>query len=159
MAILRVRSHMYIHKNIKHKLCTHKHTHTHATHVRTHTHMPHARTHTHHRHAHTPRAHTHTHTHTQACTHTQMQSRTHTHTHTHTQECGYHGEYRDCGVLSMEHLGKTFDGFCLTCVLAASSTELSQDSKYEWAVVTDVTCVERLRVALRGDILGCASFT
>ena len=70
-------------------------------------------------------------------------------------------------MLSMEHLGKpsgTFDGFCLTLVLTASSMDLTPGSKikgqehigeYEWMVVSDQTCAERLRLAMSEG--GCAS--
>ncbi len=59
----------------------------------------------------------------------------------------------------MEHLGATFDGFCLTSVLAASSNEVSTDSAYEWMVVSEAGCVDRLKAAIRDDIRGCAFFT
>ncbi len=60
----------------------------------------------------------------------------------------------------MEHSSEEgFDGFCLTCVLAVSSLDLSPSSGYKWIVVSDVHCVERLRVAIGEGTRGCALFT
>jgi len=59
----------------------------------------------------------------------------------------------------MEHDGRAMDGFCLTCVVALSSIDLSQESDYQWLMVSDPVIVERLRVAMRMDVRGCAAFT
>ena len=59
------------------------------------------------------------------------------------QVCGYKGEYKICGVLGVEHFGKKSDGFCITVLLQALSTELGKTGEgyagltYRWTAVTD----------------------
>lgn len=78
-------------------------------------------------------------------------------THTHKQEIGYSGGYKDCGVLSVEHLGKPhgkYDGFCVTHLYQADSLELNS-SDFQWTVVPEPLAT-RLRTSM--SIGGSASF-
>ena len=76
------------------------------------------------------------------------------------QVCGYKGEYKICGVLGVEHFGKKSDGFCITVLLQALSTELGKTGKgspYQWTAVTDAPTAHILRNAVSSDF-GCAWF-
>lgn len=59
----------------------------------------------------------------------------------------------------MEHVGKpagVYDGFCISVVISAESTELEQTSVYEWKAIEDGPTAERLRTATSKEIMGCA---
>ncbi len=63
-------------------------------------------------------------------------------------------------MMSLEHSDQAeFDGLCLTCVLATASLHLSPDSRYQWTIVSEPGCVERLRLAIGEVTRGCALFT
>ena len=76
------------------------------------------------------------------------------------QACGYKGEYKICGVLGAEHFGKKSDGFCITLLLQALSTEIDgtgKGSSYQWTAIADASTAHTLQnAALRN--LGCAWF-
>ena len=76
------------------------------------------------------------------------------------QACGYKGEYKICGVLGAEHFGKKSDGFCITLLLQALSSELGKSGKgssYQWTVVSDAQTAHSLQEATLRNF-GCAWF-
>ena len=74
--------------------------------------------------------------------------------------CGYKGEYKICGVLGVEHFGKKTDGFCITLLVKAESTELGKTGKgssYQWTAVTDAPVALSLKNAVL-TTFGCSIY-
>ena len=77
-----------------------------------------------------------------------------------TQACGYKGNFEVCGVLGVEHFGKKADGFCITLLVQALSTELGKTGKgssYHWTAVTDAPTALGLKNAVLTEF-GCSKF-
>ena len=69
-------------------------------------------------------------------------------------------KFQICGELDVEHFGKKSDGFCLTLLLQALSTELAETGKgssHQWTVVTDTWTANGLQNAVLNNF-GCIWF-
>ena len=68
------------------------------------------------------------------------------------QVCGYQGEYKVRGVLSLEHLGcphGVHDGMCISVLLEAKTAELKDGGRgYQWCKINQ-KLEERVKEALR----------
>ena len=63
-------------------------------------------------------------------------------------------------MLGVEHFGKKSDGFCITLLLQALSTELGKTGKgstHQWTAVTDAQTAHSLQKAVFSNF-GCAWF-
>ena len=70
------------------------------------------------------------------------------------QTCGYRGDYKLHGVLSLEHLGRptgVYDGVCISVLLIAASKDMQEGTDYEWMPV-DISLVELLKKSLNNPL-------